>query len=281
MAAQNPTVDTSFISQFERDVHMAYQRQGSQLRGTIRNKSNINGKDTTFQKIGKGTAGTKSRHGKVPVMNLDHSAITVTLTDHYAGEWIDDLDELKLNIDERMIAAASGAWALGRKTDELIVTALEATSNTSITGITITNGLKEADVAKLVATFGNADVPDDGQRMGCLGWQQWGHLMQLDVFTSADYIGQGSLPSLGSQSAKFWNTFVWMPSSALTQASNKTNCLFYHKTAAGHASGKDVSCTMSWENTYSSFFSNCRMSQGVANIDTNAIYQLDFADTLS
>jgi hypothetical protein len=31
----------------------------------------------------------------VPVMNLDHTAIEVILSDYYAGDWVDRLDELK------------------------------------------------------------------------------------------------------------------------------------------------------------------------------------------
>ena len=44
-----PTIDTSFIEEFESGVHMAYQRQGSKLRGTIRTANGVKNK-TTFQK---------------------------------------------------------------------------------------------------------------------------------------------------------------------------------------------------------------------------------------
>ena len=33
------TVDQSFVKQFEREVHEAYQRQGSLLRGSVRTKA--------------------------------------------------------------------------------------------------------------------------------------------------------------------------------------------------------------------------------------------------
>lgn len=118
------SIDNAFIKQFEREVHEAYQRQGSKLRGTVRNINNVNGSTAIFQKVGKGAASTKSTHGMVPVMNLDHTAVECALTDYYAGDWIDRLDELKVNIDERQVIANAGANALGRKTDELIITAL-------------------------------------------------------------------------------------------------------------------------------------------------------------
>ena len=62
----------------------------------------------------------------VPVMNVIHSSVECFLSDYYAGDWIDQLDELKTNIDERQVIANAGAYALGRKTDDLIVAAFAA-----------------------------------------------------------------------------------------------------------------------------------------------------------
>jgi hypothetical protein len=83
------SLDQAFIKQYEREVHEAFQRQGSKLRNTVRSISNVNGSSAVFQKVGKGLASTKSTHGMVPVMNLDHTNIEVTLTDYYAGDWVD------------------------------------------------------------------------------------------------------------------------------------------------------------------------------------------------
>ena len=59
------TIDQAFITQFETEVHLAYQRMGSKLRNTVRTVSNVNGNTVRFQKIGTGTATTKSRNGQV------------------------------------------------------------------------------------------------------------------------------------------------------------------------------------------------------------------------
>lgn len=76
------SIDQAFIKQFEREVHEAYQRQGSKLKNTVRSITNVNGSSAVFQKVGTGTASTKSTHGMVPVMNLDHTNIEVTLSDY-------------------------------------------------------------------------------------------------------------------------------------------------------------------------------------------------------
>ena len=64
-------------------------------------------------------------------MELAHTTVDVTMQDFFAAEFIDKLDELKTNIDERQAVATSAAAALGRKTDELLYTAMDSGANSS------------------------------------------------------------------------------------------------------------------------------------------------------
>ena len=109
------TIDIAFIKQFESEVHLAYQRMGSKLRNTVRTVGSVRGNTVRFQKLGKGSANTKSRNGIVTPMELTHSTVEATMADHYAPEYIDKLDELKTNINERQAVAMSAAGALGRR----------------------------------------------------------------------------------------------------------------------------------------------------------------------
>ena len=43
----------------------------------------------------------------VTPMELAHTTVDVTLSDYYAAEYIDKLDELKTNIDERQACLSS------------------------------------------------------------------------------------------------------------------------------------------------------------------------------
>ena len=95
------TIDQAFIKQFEAEVHMAYQRMGSKLKNMVRNVNGVKGSTVQFQKVAKGSASTKARHAEVVAMNIVHSNVTATLNDFYAADYVDKLDELKVNIDER------------------------------------------------------------------------------------------------------------------------------------------------------------------------------------
>jgi hypothetical protein len=271
------TLDQAFIKQFEREVHEAYQRQGSKLRNTVRTLSNVNGSTAVFQKVGKGTASTKSTHGMVPVMNLDHSNVEVTLSDFYAGDWIDRLDELKTNIDERQVIAAAGANALGRKTDEMIINALATASvNTIADGNT---GLTKTKILSAFETFGATDIPDDGQRYCVVGWKQWSQLLSLEEFVNADYIGHENLPFSTITQAKMWLGTIWIPHSGLPVASDIRSCFWYHKTAVGHAAASDVKTDISWHGDRAAHFVNNMMSQGAGLIDANGIVTINCDET--
>jgi hypothetical protein len=273
------SIDNAFVKQFEREVHESYQRQGSKLRGTVRNINNVNGSTAVFQKVGKGTASTKSTHGMVPVMNLSHTAIEATLSDYYAGDWVDRLDELKVNIDERQVIANAGAYALGRKTDELIITALASVSG----GQEIGDGNTGMTITKVMEAFeklGNADVPDDGERYGVVGWKQWSQLLQIPEFASAEYVGPDELPFQSITQAKRWLGMLIIPHSGLpVDSSDIRSCFFYHRTAIGHAAGSDVQTDITWHGDRAAHFVNNMMSQGAALIDSSGVVEIKCDET--
>ncbi|MFK7866499.1 MAG: phage capsid protein [Alphaproteobacteria bacterium] len=261
----------SFTKHFQSEVHEAYQRMGSKLRNTVRSKNNIIGASTTFQKVGKGAASTKARHGKVPVMNIDHEPVEIFLQDYYAGDWVDALDETKAQIDERQTIINAGAYALGRKTDELIINAMLNNSDIETIG-DAAQGLTKAKLLQGFETLGTQDVPDDNQRYAIIGWRQWGELLDIPEFSNADYVGDNALPWKGTQ-AKSWLGTLWMPHSGLPLDDDEgtRQCFWYHKTAIGHASGKDVESDVTWHGDRAAHFINHMMSQGAGVIDPKGI----------
>lgn len=272
------SIDQAFIKQFEREVHEAYQRQGSKLRATVRSISNVNGSSAVFQKVGTGTASTKATNAVVPVMNLDHTNVEVILSDYYAGDWIDRMDELKINIDERQVIANAGAHALGRKTDELIINALATASANTITDGNV--GMTKDKILSAFETFGENDVPDDGQRFCVVGWKQWSDLLAIDEFVNADYIGADNLPFASITQAKMFLGTIFVPHSGLPIDGNDIrSCFYYHKTAVGHAAASDVVTDVTWHGDRASHFVNNMMSQGAGLIDEAGIITINCDET--
>lgn len=270
------TIETAFVKQFEQEVHTAYQRMGSKLRNTVRVSNNAKGATCVFQKVGKGTAMTKSSGGMVPVMNLEHTAVEVALADYYAGDWIDKMDEIKINHDERQVIASAGAYALGRKTDEMIINALASTT-TSVADNT--TGMTKAKLLEAYEILGENEIPDDGQRFCIVGVKQWSELLQMDEFSSADYVGNDELPWQGSQAKKFLGTTFMVHSGLPVDSSGVRSCFWFHKTSIGHVIAADVSTDITWHGDRAAHFVNNMMSQGAGLIDADGVVEIPCDET--
>ncbi len=132
-------------------------------------------------------------------------------------------------------------------------------------------------LTKVMSAFeklGGADVPDDGERYAVVGWKQWSELLQIDEFSSSDYVGADDLPFNGTQ-AKRWLGTLWIPHSGLPKdSSDIRSCFWYHRTALGHAAGSDVQTDITWHGDRAAHFVNNMMSQGAARIDDTGIVEI-------
>lgn len=280
------SIDTAFIRAYERDVHHIFQREGGILRPTVRVKDNIVGKSTTFQKIGSGTATTKARHGVITPMNQDHTAIECTLADFYAGDWVDKLDEAKTNIDERMAIAKGGAWALGRKVDDQIITELATTTSTAVTWTVTSQAAVRNALILMAEGLDSNDVPNDGQRFGALTPRCWAYAMTVKEFSSSDWVGANGLPfTEGAPIRRFKNYLgiMWTVHTGLPgKATNSATVLAWHKNALGYATGAHagnaaqnagnaVMADITWHGDRASHFVNHAMSGGAKLIDTTGV----------
>lgn len=262
------TIDQAFIRQFETEVHMAYQRMGSKLRNTVRT-TNVTGSSARFQRIGAGSASTKSRNGSVTPMELSHTFVEATMADFYAAEYIDKLDELKININERQAVAQSAAAALGRKTDEILYTAMDVGANATQLG-SAANVVDRADLLLVFETFGSNDVPEDGQRYIAMHPRGFADLFAITEFASSDYVGPQNLPYAGGMTMKEFLGFKIFSTSAVTSGKN----MCYHTSAIGLGINADVQTEINYIPEKVSHLATSMMSMGAIVIDNRAIYEL-------
>ena len=262
------TIDQAFIKQFETEVHMAYQRMGSKLRNTIRS-TNVTGSTARFQKIGTGAASTKTRNGDVTTMELAHTNVEATMADYYAAEYIDKLDELKININERQAVAQSAAAALGRQTDALIVAAMDLGANATAIA-DVTGALGKADLLTLFETFGTADIPEDGQRYLAMSPAGFADLFNINEFASSDFVGPQNLPFAGGMTMKEFLGFKIFSTSAVAGGKN----FAYHTTAVGIGINSDVQTEVNYVPQKVAHLATSMMSMGSVAIDSNGIYEV-------
>ena len=174
-------------------------------------------------------------------MDLSHSNVSATLTDFYAADYVDKLDELKVNIDERQVVSQSAAYALGRKTDSVLTGIMNGATtlanNSSGTG----TGMNLGKATSMMELFNTNDLPDDNQRYWVVGPKQWSDLLALDQFSRVEYVGEGELPYAGGMTAKRWLGFLWFVHSGLeTSGSTDRHTVAFHKSSLGLGIGSDV-----------------------------------------
>jgi len=274
-----PTIDQAFIKQYEAEVHEAYQQRGSKARGTVRLKTGVVGESTTFQKVGKGIANNKTRHGDVTPMNVDHTPMECTFADWYAPDYIDKLDELKTNIDERMVVVNSGAFALGRKVDSLLFAAARSGLAAAQKVAVGAAGLTRKKILEAFEILHKKDVPFDGNVFAFVGAHQWLELLNISEFKDADFVGPNELPWIKGPEAKMWLGAFWQMSTELTLSGGNRYCLIWHRNAMGW--GENISgvwTDLSWVPQKAAWLADNAIAGGAVRIDDEGVVELPCDD---
>ncbi len=264
------TIDIAFITQYLAEAHVAYQQFGSKISNTVRRKRIVPGEAAVFQVYGKGTATDKARNGDIVPMNPVHSVKNVTMTDKYAPELIDKLDELKTNIDERQLAVRTGVGALGRYSDGLITTAMDAvTTNVVATGAT---GLSKGKLLQSIEKLNSYDVPDDGDRWGVVSSLAWEEFINIAQVSSRDYVD--NLTWAKGTSVVRWRNINWFFSSILPKSGNSRSNFLYHRTAVGFCENAELQTIIDWVPMKASYLVNSFLSAGAVVLDEEGIVKI-------
>ena len=279
------SIDQSFVRQYEMEVHHVFQTKGGFLRNTVRLKTDVKGESTTFQKVGQGKATSKARHGVITPMNQSHDPIVCTLIDRYAGDWVDKLDEAKVNHDERAVIVLGGAWAIGRTVDSDIFTVLDATTQapvpwTATSVVAIRNSL-----ISITEALDANKVPNDGQRYIALTARAWAQAETVEQFSSSDFVDAAGRPFVeGSPFPMFrrWHGALWMNHQELPNAGQAGAKGFaWHKTAVGYAIGADMTADITWHGDRAAHFVNHMFSGGACLIDDLGVIEISLADDVA
>lgn len=272
------TISTGFIKQYDVETHLAYQQKGSKFRNRVRVKEGVMASTYDFRKVGRGAATQKPQNGNIVPMNPTHSVVTATLGDWYAPEYVDLFDEQKMGpgSDERKTLVDTGVNALGRKTDELIVTKL-ATSTNIITGFNTAVFDINGVLAAIQAFLGVDAFEMEGQISMALGTYQWLKFLNLPEVKSSDYSNEKSLTKSVGASRMFMG-IDFFHYSGLPVASGVTTNILFDKRAVGWAEGAAISTEMNYIPEKVSTLVNSKFSGGAALIDSEGVALLPIKD---
>ena len=128
------TLSSVAVKVFDDMVKQAYQGS-AELDGTVTERNNVTGDTYNFRLIGKGIANQKASADDVTPMDVAHSLQVATLANWLAPEYTDIFDQAEVNFDEKLELAQVIAHALGRRKDQIIIDALDASTPSTTTVI--------------------------------------------------------------------------------------------------------------------------------------------------
>jgi hypothetical protein len=239
------TVSLSNVDQkiFDEEVKKAYQSAGFMLRDTVRMRSDVQGTTVDFRKIGSVTAEQYAFQSAVVYQDPGYNKATATLLPYRAPSLLDDLQQFLFNFDARKEQAELVGMACARRSDQLIIDALEAsgTTNTIAAGAA---GLTYAKVREVNKFFNDLAIPME-ERHIIISATAEEQLLAVEQFTNSRYINLDAVKT-GSLNGNFamgmnWHVIPTMTEGGLPISTNDRTCFAYHKKAVGLAVGRDFS----------------------------------------
>jgi len=269
-------ISNAFVQMFDAEVKQAYAGARA-LAGLTRERTNVEGNQVKFPKIGKGTATVRVPQTDVTPLNVSYSQVTATMSDYIAAEYSDIFNQQKVNFDERRELVQVVGNAIGRRMDQLVIDALNASSTSLTVATTIGGAGTNMNIEKLIETKKLMDannVPSEGRTMIIHANNLAGMLGETEI-TSADFATVKALVS-GEVDTFMGFKFVTLgdrDEGGLPIPSTRT-CFAFHKDAIGMGIGMGQRSEINYVPEKTSFLVSSMFSAGAIAIDDEGIVKI-------
>ena len=281
------TVSNAFTTMWSDDVTQLAQQTASKLQGAVRTVRGVVGSSYKFHTLGKGGyIKNKTRNADLRAMSdsgsfsapgdgasytgstAAHATVTATLNNFVAGEYIEDIDQLKTNIDYRQSYQSAIASALNRAYDQELIDVMDAASPTAVTA---SSGLVLAKLVETAETMNSADIPNDRKRFMVISPKALTDMLNVTTLVSSDYVATQGLQTGFIPNVMGFNLIV---SNLLTVASGVRSCYAFHSDAIGCAIGKDITSRFDYVPQKVAHLVTAEFSQGCAVIDASGLVEV-------
>jgi len=243
-------ITTAFVKQFGNTLQLLSQQKGSRLSMAVRMETGAFGEEEYFDQYGEDTANVKiARNVDVQYAADDYQRRRVSFTDVYWSKLIDKEDKLAMLIDPTSGLLQAGAFAIGRKIDDMIIAAFSGTAYTGKAGGTSTSftaanqiavGAAGLTINKLIEAkelLDAADVDPDEERYIAVAASQVTDLLKTTEVTSVDY---ASVKALVEGKIDTFMGFKFIRTQRLALATTTRTCLAWAKSGMLLAKRQDM-----------------------------------------
>lgn len=268
----------NFVTLFDAEVKQAYQGK-AELVGAVRQRRGVEGSTVKFPKVGRGVATPRVGQTDVTPLNVGFSNVTLTLEDWIAAEYSDIFSQAKVNFDERNELVQVLGNAIGRRQDQLIISALQ----NSGTSLTVSNDIGGSDtnmnVAKLreaKALMDKNNVPMEGRHI-LLHSNGLKSLLSETAVTSSDFNTVKALVN-GELNQFLGFTFHTIGDRSegglAIDGSNDRTCFAFHKDAIGYGEGIAPKTEINYIPEKTSWLVSAMLSAGATTIDAEGVVSI-------
>ena len=267
------------VTEFDSMVKHAYANMGL-LKNAVTLRNNVVGDTYKFRRMGKGLANQKASSADVVAMGVGHEFKTATLANWNAPEFTDIFDAQDVNFDEKQELASTIAGALGRRCDQLVIDAMDA--STPLTTAVPAGGtnLTIAKVNSAQVELRDQGVPNT-ELFAVIEAGGLGGLLSDEKATSSDYQAVKALVS-GEINSLVGFQFIILETRAeggLTEAANVVDSWFFQRPSVGLAIGIDMKTEINYVPEKTSWLTNGMLKAGSVVRDEGGLVKVQYDKT--
>jgi len=260
--------------EFDALVKAEYRSRGFLLRDSIRMKNNVIGASIEFRKVDQVIAVPTAYLQAVTIQDPDYTKTTATLVKYTAPTAVDEVQELTVNFDARMENALLVAQAMGRRSDQIVIDALDADP-----GDTIANGGTNFNYSKFTQAlefFDDNAVPL-AERYVAMSASNFRSLLGDDQFVSTFYTKNDVIDRARIRDYLGFNvvTIPQMTEGGLPKTGNIQTALAWHKMSTGMGIGENFRTEINYLAQNTAWLINGVFSAGAVVIDNRGVLAID------
>ena len=276
-------------TEFDALVKAEYRSRGFILRDTIRIRTDVIGNTCQFRRVGQVIANQVAYQNTIAIQDPGFVALTATLLKYAAGTAVDEIQDLTVNFDSKRELAMVVAMAIGRRSDQILIDAIDAGAAAAGGTIILAGGtnLTYAKLRNVVQVFEQNAVPLSERFMAMSGNNLRALLADDHIvsrfYTSNDSAVDGTLHYKDILSVNV-RIIPDMTEGGLplgTDGANIRRCLAWHFMSTGMAIGQDMRTEINYLPRETSWFVNGLFFAGAVAVDPRGIIRVQADESVN
>jgi len=269
--------------EFDALVKVEYQSRGFILRDTQRIRTDVIGNTTQFRKVGQVIAQPVGYQTTITMQDPGFTGYTATLQKYAAGTGVDEIQDLTVNFDSRRELAMVVALAVGRRSDQIMIDALNNSGTTYDVPVNASN-MTYAKLRAVVKIFETNAVPLE-ERFLAMSGNNLAALLNDDqiisrFYTSNDAVATGTLNYRDLMGVNI-RIIPDMLEGGLPLSGSIRTCFAWQKMALGMAIGQDMRTEINYLPRETTWFVNGLFFAGAVAIDDKGIITIECDESIN